>query len=74
MPAKEDYELGLRLWKMGVRFQHRPQAVAFESYVKPSRYFLRNDEEIYGRTEVLLSRKHPEYRPHSELAVSGKMV
>ena len=24
MPAKEDYELGLRLWKMGVRFRTCP--------------------------------------------------
>lgn len=74
MPAKEDYELGLRLWKMGVRFHYLPQGVACEFFVKPSRYVLRNDGEIYGRTEVLLSRKHPEYRPCSELAALGKMV
>ena len=32
MPAKEDYELGLRLWKMGVRFKYLPQAMAYEFY------------------------------------------
>jgi peptidoglycan/xylan/chitin deacetylase (PgdA/CDA1 family)/glycosyltransferase involved in cell wall biosynthesis len=74
LPAKEDYELGLRLWKRGVRFQYLPQAVAYEFYVKPSRYVLRNDGESFGKTEVLLCRKHPEYRPYSALAALGKTV
>jgi glycosyltransferase involved in cell wall biosynthesis/peptidoglycan/xylan/chitin deacetylase (PgdA/CDA1 family) len=74
MPAKEDYELGLRLWKLGVRFKYLPQAVAYEFFVKPSGHFLHNDGEIYGRTEVLLCRKHPEYRLHSELARFGRTV
>jgi glycosyltransferase involved in cell wall biosynthesis/peptidoglycan/xylan/chitin deacetylase (PgdA/CDA1 family) len=74
MPAKEDYELGLRLWKMGVRFRYLPQARAYEFYVKPIRYVLRNDGKGFGRTEVLLSRKHPDYRPYSTLAVLGKIV
>jgi glycosyltransferase involved in cell wall biosynthesis/peptidoglycan/xylan/chitin deacetylase (PgdA/CDA1 family) len=74
MPAKEDYELGLRLWKTGVRFQYLPDAVAYEFYVKPTRHVLRHDGEIYGRAEVLLSRKHPEYRPSSQLAALGKMA
>jgi glycosyltransferase involved in cell wall biosynthesis/peptidoglycan/xylan/chitin deacetylase (PgdA/CDA1 family) len=73
MPAKEDYELGLRLWKMGVRFRYLPSAMAYELFVKPSGHSLHKDGEIYGRTEVLLCRKHPEYRPHSELAGWGKM-
>jgi glycosyltransferase involved in cell wall biosynthesis/peptidoglycan/xylan/chitin deacetylase (PgdA/CDA1 family) len=74
MLAKEDYELGLRLWKMGVRFKYLPQAMAYEFYLKPSRYFLRNDGKSFGKTDVLLSRKHPDYRPHSSLAVLGKTV
>jgi len=74
MPAKEDYELGLRLWKMGVRFQYLPKAVAYEFFVKASRDFLHSDGDIYGRAEVLLCRKHPEYRPHSELAGLGRTV
>ena len=32
--AKDDFELGLRLWKMGVRFQYLPEAVAYELAVK----------------------------------------
>jgi len=74
MSAKEDFELGLRLWKMGVQFKYLPQARASEFYVKPSRYVLRNDGKSFGKTEVLLSRKHPEYRPYSALAVLGKVT
>jgi len=73
MPAKEDYELGFRLWKMGLRFKYLPQARASEFYVKPSRYVLSNDGRSFGKTEVLLSRKHPEYRSYSALAVLGKV-
>jgi peptidoglycan/xylan/chitin deacetylase (PgdA/CDA1 family)/glycosyltransferase involved in cell wall biosynthesis len=73
MPAKEDYELGYRLWKMGIRFQYLPKIRAFEYLVKTSRQFVRNDGRIYGRTEVLLCRKHPDYRPYSELAHLGKI-
>jgi glycosyltransferase involved in cell wall biosynthesis len=71
MPAKEDYELGLRLWKAGVKFKYLPAAVAHEYSVKPARHVLWNDAESFGRSEVLLSRKHPEYRPHSALATLG---
>jgi peptidoglycan/xylan/chitin deacetylase (PgdA/CDA1 family)/glycosyltransferase involved in cell wall biosynthesis len=72
MPAKEDYELGLRLWKMGIRFVYLPEILAYEYFVKRSRHFLHKDGEIYGRTEVLMCRKHPDYRPLSELAKLGK--
>lgn len=73
MPAKEDYELGLRLWKMGIRFQYLPKAPVYEFLVKTSRDFVRNDGKIYGRAEVLLCRKHPDYRPYSELTYLGKI-
>jgi peptidoglycan/xylan/chitin deacetylase (PgdA/CDA1 family)/glycosyltransferase involved in cell wall biosynthesis len=72
MPAKEDYELGLRLWKMGVPFRYLPSAVAYEFFVKGSGHFLHKDGKIYGRTEVLLCRKHAEYRLKSELARLGE--
>lgn len=67
LPAKDDFELGLRLWKMGVRFQYLPAAVAFELSVKPSRSFLFRDGEAFGRSEVKLCRKHAVYRPCSDL-------
>ncbi len=73
MPAKEDYELGYRLWMMGIRFRYLPKIAAYEFLVKTSRQFVFNDGKIYGRTEVLLCRKHPDYRPYSELAHLGKI-
>ena len=72
-PAKEDYELGLRLWKMGLRFKYLRDAVAYEYFVKESQYALRNDGKSFGKTEVLLSRKHPVYRPYSGFAGLGKL-
>lgn len=73
MTAKEDYELGLRLWKTGLRFKFLPQAMAYEFYQKPIRSVLRIDGKAFGETEVLLARRHPDYRPYSTLAPLGKM-
>ena len=74
MTAKEDYELGLRLWKMGLRFVYLPGAKAYEYFQKPIRYVLRKDGNAFGETDVLLSRKHPEYRPYSALAGLGRIA
>jgi peptidoglycan/xylan/chitin deacetylase (PgdA/CDA1 family)/glycosyltransferase involved in cell wall biosynthesis len=65
--AKDDFELGLRLWKKRVRFQYLPEAVAYELSVKSWRSFLFKDGEAFGRSEVMLCRKHPDYRPRSPL-------
>jgi peptidoglycan/xylan/chitin deacetylase (PgdA/CDA1 family)/glycosyltransferase involved in cell wall biosynthesis len=73
MTAKEDYELGLRLWKIGLRFDYLPAARAYEFYLKPSHYVLRNDGKAFGETEVLLCRKHPDYRAYSVLGILGKL-
>ncbi len=51
MTAKEDFELGLRLWKLGLQFAYLPQARAYEFYLKPSRYVLREDGKAFGETE-----------------------
>jgi glycosyltransferase involved in cell wall biosynthesis/peptidoglycan/xylan/chitin deacetylase (PgdA/CDA1 family) len=67
LPAKDDFELGLRLWKMGVRFQYLRGAVAYELSEKTWKAFLYSDGEAFGRTEVMLCRKHPDYRPRSDL-------
>ena len=74
MTAKEDYELGLRLWKRGLRFTYLPQAMAYEFFQKPIQYVLRNDGKGFGETDVLLAHKHPEYRPYSALASLGRMA
>ena len=70
--AQEDYELNLRLRKMGVRFHFLPSAEVHEFIVKPSQNFLHNDGVAYGKTEVMLCRKHTEHRPLSRLAALGK--
>jgi peptidoglycan/xylan/chitin deacetylase (PgdA/CDA1 family)/GT2 family glycosyltransferase len=67
LPAMDDFDLGLRLWEMGVKFQYLPEAVAYELSVKSSRSFLFKDGEAFGRSEVLLCRKYPDYRPRSGL-------
>lgn len=74
MTAKEDYELGLRLWKRGLRFKFLPQAQAYEFFQKPIGYVLVKDGKAFGETEVLLAQKHPDYRPYSTLAPMGKTV
>jgi peptidoglycan/xylan/chitin deacetylase (PgdA/CDA1 family) len=62
-----EIELGLRLWRAGVRFQFLPRATAYHIYDKGDD-MVRVDAEPYGREEVLLCRLHPEYRPVSALA------
>ena len=75
LPAMDDFELGLRLSRLGVRFKYLPQAVSHELSVKSWRSFLFNDGEAFGRTAVILSRKYPEYRLQSPiLAGMGKTV
>ncbi len=74
MTAKEDYELALRLWKTGLPFKYLPEAKACEYFQKPMRSVLHNDGRTFGETDVVLSRKHPEYRPYSALAILGKLT
>lgn len=64
----ETTEMGIRLWKSGVRFCYCPPAVARQIVVKSARDIVQNDARWGGANEVLLSRKHPEYRSHSALA------
>ena len=66
--ARDDTDLGLRLWKMGLGFRYQATAVAYEIYVKSSEAVVRNDARRFGGNEVRVCRKHPEYRPHSALA------
>ena len=67
LPAMDDFELGLRMWKAGVKFKYLPSAVCYELSVKSWRSFLFNDGDAFGRTAVMLSRKHPDYRVRSPL-------
>jgi peptidoglycan/xylan/chitin deacetylase (PgdA/CDA1 family)/glycosyltransferase involved in cell wall biosynthesis len=61
----ETLELGLRLHRVGIPFRYTPRAVVRQFFVKSSTAVAERDAWQYGRSEVLLCRKHPEYRPHS---------
>lgn len=65
--AHEDRELGLRLWRAGVRFQFCKKAVTYQLYTKSTDELVLQDAPLYGANEVLLCRKHPEFRGHSQL-------
>jgi GT2 family glycosyltransferase len=68
LDANEDTELGFRLWKSGLQFSYQPAALVRQVVVKSVRDLVAADALWVGRTEVLLCRKHPEYRPYSPLA------
>jgi peptidoglycan/xylan/chitin deacetylase (PgdA/CDA1 family) len=70
--AAEELDLGLRLWKMGLSFRYRPDAIVHEYYVKSSAAFLRSQARALGAGDLLASRKHPEYRPHCGLSTWAK--
>jgi len=63
-----DTELGLRLWKNGVRFKFCPMAVTRQFYAKSTDDLTLRDAPLYGVNEDLLCRKHPEFRRYSQLA------
>ena len=57
--GREDYELGYRLLRAGLRFLHEPAAVGLHRYRKPVLEWLRQFEGS-GRADVIFARKHPE--------------
>lgn len=69
--SKEDTELGIRLWKRGTPMRFVPDAICHELFVKSTARFVADDGERWGRAEIYLCRKHPEYRPHSGLTTLG---
>jgi glycosyltransferase involved in cell wall biosynthesis/peptidoglycan/xylan/chitin deacetylase (PgdA/CDA1 family) len=66
--AAEDLELGLRLWKMGMRFCFQPAAIAHEFFVKSSLEYLQGQAQAMAAGDLCISRKHPEYRPFTALS------
>lgn len=64
----EDIELGLRFCSLGARLHYCPSAVAHEIYDKTGVGYVRFSAPWDGKTELMLCRKHPEYRAHSGLA------
>lgn len=55
----EDTELGVRLREMGFRVRYVPEARAMHDHVAFTLADLIRRAELYGRTELLLLRKHP---------------
>jgi hypothetical protein len=60
--ACEEFDIGIRLRKLGAEFRYLSDAIAHEIYVKSARDAVRNDCIARGGNEVRLCRKHPEYR------------
>jgi peptidoglycan/xylan/chitin deacetylase (PgdA/CDA1 family)/GT2 family glycosyltransferase len=69
--SREDVDLGLRLWDSGVRFRFLPTAVTQQLYVKSNRDLIVHDARSFARNEILLCRKHPRYRPHCSILLTG---
>ncbi len=57
--VREDLELGLRLFRNGVRGRYIPEARAFQYYAKSSSDLLR-EAEAFGRADAQFARKHPD--------------
>ncbi len=57
--GREDYELGYRLLRAGLRFLHEPAAEGLHRYRKPVLEWLRQFQGS-GRADVIFARKHPE--------------
>jgi peptidoglycan/xylan/chitin deacetylase (PgdA/CDA1 family) len=67
----ESAELGLRLWGSGVRFRYEGAAITYQLYVKTARDVVLKDAWWFGRNEVYLCRKFPQYRAASALRGLG---
>jgi GT2 family glycosyltransferase/peptidoglycan/xylan/chitin deacetylase (PgdA/CDA1 family) len=68
----ETADLGLRLWKDGVRFVWEPRAVVRHVFVKTVDEVVRSDAGWQGRNEPMLVARHPELRARSALALVGQ--
>jgi glycosyltransferase involved in cell wall biosynthesis/peptidoglycan/xylan/chitin deacetylase (PgdA/CDA1 family) len=66
--AHEDTELGIRLWKQGVRFRFLDRAAVYQVFTKELCDIVFGEAELGGKGEVLLCEKHAEYRQYSDLA------
>ncbi len=62
---REDSEIGMRYWLKGVPFRYLPAAAAQHVVMKKTRDMICRDAVLYGKHDLLLARKLPEYRPFS---------
>ena len=68
--AHEDVELGIRLWRDGVSFRYLPKAEVEHVYGKSTKDLAVAEARRAGKCEVMLCRKHEEYRPISQLSAA----
>lgn len=62
---REDSEIGMRYWSKGVPFRYLPAAVAQHVVMKTTRDMICRDAALFGKNDLLLARKLPQYRPFS---------
>jgi peptidoglycan/xylan/chitin deacetylase (PgdA/CDA1 family)/GT2 family glycosyltransferase len=65
----QDYELGIRVWKMGVPFNFVPEAVVYHLQSKSIAELLGKDARGQAVCQLKLCRKRPEFRSFSRLAL-----
>jgi glycosyltransferase involved in cell wall biosynthesis/peptidoglycan/xylan/chitin deacetylase (PgdA/CDA1 family) len=66
--AKEDVDLGFRLWKSKTTFRYCQTAITHQIYEKPTTALVHGDGRAYGRNDVKLFRKHAHLRRYSAFA------
>jgi peptidoglycan/xylan/chitin deacetylase (PgdA/CDA1 family)/GT2 family glycosyltransferase len=62
---REDSEIGMRFWRRGVAFRFLPTAITHHVVTKKTWDALARDMASFGKNDLLLARKVPEYRPYS---------
>jgi len=67
-----DFEFGLKVFQMGVRFRYQPAAMGVHVYRKRAHEIVCSEIPSYGRGEAILLRRYPAYRPNSWLAKLGE--
>jgi glycosyltransferase involved in cell wall biosynthesis len=69
--AREDTELGMRLADRGLIFQYAPKAVVHQRYTKSAAALIA-DGALFGRNDVRLLRKRPDYLAFTNLSQIDK--
>ncbi len=70
--ARENLDMGLRLWKKYGPFEFLPAARGLHLYTKSASTLVAVDGPRAGSEELEICRRYPEFRPHSALATLGE--
>lgn len=60
---REDFELGIRLWRAGAHRLYAGNAIAYQYYAKTSADLIRNAEE-FAVADIMFAHKHPGVQGH----------